>query len=292
VLYAKIERFWKNGRKRGGLSSSCGAFSGLKLTRNGTARNMGYGASNRSEIRMPCCPRSVDATCRRTNLRSSLPSSIAPAKLAVCAVFAVLPSNFKRPYLFNRLADLGEFYVESKGFPCSTQKSSNFGRMDEKKRGLSSSCGAFSGLKLPGMALLVTWGTGLRPERDSHAMLSSFGRCYMQKDESPFKFTFVYRPRKAWLFVPFFAVLPSNFKRPYLFKRLADLGEFYVESKGFPCSYAKIERFWKNGRKKEGPFFLMWGLFRAKITENGTARNMGYGLRAGARFACHVVLVR
>jgi len=31
VLYAKIERFWKNGRKRGGLSSSCGAFSGLKL---------------------------------------------------------------------------------------------------------------------------------------------------------------------------------------------------------------------------------------------------------------------
>jgi len=72
-----------------------------------------------------------------------------PGKVGVVPVFRVLPSNFKRPYLFNRLADLGEFYVESKGFPCSTQKSSDFGRMDEKRGGLSSSCGAFHGLKIP-----------------------------------------------------------------------------------------------------------------------------------------------
>jgi len=145
VLYAKIERFWKNGRKRGGLSSSCGAFSRAKTTRNGTARNMGYGASNRSEIRMPCCPRSVDATCRRTNLRSSLPSSIAPQSRLFVPFFAVLPSNFKRPYLFKRLADLGEFYVESKGFPCSTQKSSDFGRMDEKEGAFLPHVGPFQG---------------------------------------------------------------------------------------------------------------------------------------------------
>jgi len=65
----------------------------------------------------------------------------------------VLSSRFalqlQKAISFNRLADLGEFYVESKGFPCSTQKSSDFGRMDEKRGGLSSSCGAFSGLKLP-----------------------------------------------------------------------------------------------------------------------------------------------
>jgi len=59
--------------------------------------------------------------------------------------FAVLPSNFKRPYLFNRLADLGEFYVESKGFPCSTQKSSDFGRMDEKEGAFLPHVGPFQG---------------------------------------------------------------------------------------------------------------------------------------------------
>jgi len=138
---------------------------------------------------MPCCPRSVDATWGRTKRRFKFqPPSIAPQSWLFVLFFAVLPSNFKRPYLFNRSADLGEFYVKSKGFPCSTRKSSDFGRMDEKRGGLSSSCGAFSGLKIPGMALLVTWGTGLRPERDSYAMLSSFGRCYMGKNEAPFQF--------------------------------------------------------------------------------------------------------
>jgi len=131
--------------------------------------------------------------------------------------FAVLPSNFKRPYLFNRSADLGEFYVKSKGFPCSTWKLSDFGRMDEKRGGLSSSCGAFSGLKDTGMALLVTWGTGLRPERDSYAMLSSFGRCYMAKSEAPFQFQPRLSPPQSWLVCAVFRVLPSNFKRPYLF---------------------------------------------------------------------------
>jgi len=198
VLYVEIGRFWKNGRKKRGPFFLMWGFSRAKNTGMALLVTWGTGLPTRTEIRMPCCPRSVDATWGRTNLRSSLPSSIAPAKSAACACFSsVLPSNFKRPYLFNRSADLGEFYVKSKGFPCSTWKSSDFGRMDEKKRGLSSSCGAFSGLKIPGMALLVTWGTGLQPDRDSYAMLSSFGRCYMAKNESPFKFTFVYRPAKS-----------------------------------------------------------------------------------------------
>jgi len=59
--------------------------------------------------------------------------------------FVVLPSNFERPYLFNRLADLGEFYVRSKGFPCSTWKLSDFGRMDEKEGAFLPHVGLFQG---------------------------------------------------------------------------------------------------------------------------------------------------
>jgi len=54
--------------------------------------------------------------------------------------------------------------------------------------------------------------------------------------------------------------------------------------------YAEIERFWKNGRKKRGPFFLMWGLFRVKNTGVALLVTWGTGLRTGARFVCHVVL--
>jgi len=150
VLYAEIERFWKNGRKKRGPFFLMWGLFRAKNTRNGTARNMGYGASTRSEIRMPCCPRSVDATWGRTKRRFKFQLRLSPRQSRLFVpVFAVLPSNFKRPYLFNRSADSGEFYVKSKGFPCSTRKSSDFGRMDEKRGGLSSSCGAFSGLKIP-----------------------------------------------------------------------------------------------------------------------------------------------
>jgi len=135
-------------KKEGAFLPHVGPFQGLKIP-EWHARNMGYGAPTGARFVCTCCPRSVDATWGRTNLRSSLPSSIAPQSRLFVPFFAVLPSNFKRPYLFNCLADLGEFYVKSKGFPCSTWKSSDFGRMDEKRGGLSSSCGAFSGLKIP-----------------------------------------------------------------------------------------------------------------------------------------------
>jgi len=193
--------------------------------------------------------------------------------------FAVLPSNFKRPYLFNRSADLGEFYVKSKGFPCSTQKSSDFGRMDEKRGGLSSSCGAFSGLKIPGMALLVTWGTGLRPERDSYAMLSSFGRCYMGKNEAPFQVsTSSIAPAKSAV-CAVFAVLPSNFKRPYLFNRSADLGEFYVKSKGFPCSTQKSSDFGRMDEKRGGLSSSCGAFSGLKIPGVALLVTWGTGLR-------------
>jgi len=83
---------------------------------------------------------------------------------------------------------------------------------------------------------------------------------------------------QSWLFVPFFAVLPSNFKRPYLFNRSADLGEFYVKSKGFPCSTWKSSDFGRMDEKKRGPFFLMWGFFRVKNTRVALPVTYGTGL--------------
>jgi len=223
VLYAEIERFWKNGRKKRGPFFLMWGLSGLKIP--GMALLVTWGTGLRPE-RDSYAMLSSFGRCYMAKNESPFKFTFVyrPAKSAVCAVFAVLPSNFKRPYLFNRLADSGEFYVKSKGFPCSTWKSSDFGRMDEKRGGLSSSCGAFSGLKTPGMALLVTWGTGLGPERDSYAMLSSFGRCYMWKNESPFKFTFVYRPAQSWLFVPVFRCFALQLQKAISFQALGRFG--------------------------------------------------------------------
>jgi len=55
--------------------------------------------------------------------------------------------------------------------------------------------------------------------------------------------------------------------------------------------YVEIERFGRMDEKREGPFFLMWGLFRAKDTRMALLVTWGTGLK-GARFVCHVVLVR
>jgi len=196
----------------------------------------------------------------RSAVQVSTPS-IAPAKLAVCVFFAVLPSNFKRPYLFNRLADLGEFYVKSKGFPCSTQKSSDFGRMDEKRGGLSSSCGAFSGLKIPGMALLVTWGTGLRPERDSYAMLSSFGRCYMGKNESPFKFNLVYRPGKVGCLCLFSLFCPPTSKG-HIFSTAWPIWVNFMSNQRVFRALRRNRAILEEWTKKEGAFLPHVGPFQ------------------------------
>jgi len=49
---------------------------------------------------MPCCPRLVDATWGRTKRRFNFNLVYRPGKVGcLCLFFAVLPSNFKRPYL-------------------------------------------------------------------------------------------------------------------------------------------------------------------------------------------------
>jgi len=56
---------------------------------------------------MPCCPRLVDATWGRTNLRSSLPSSIAQAKSAVCAIFRCFALQLQKAISFQPLGRFG-----------------------------------------------------------------------------------------------------------------------------------------------------------------------------------------
>jgi len=217
--------------------------------------------SDRSEIRMPCCPRLVDATWRRTNLRSSLPSSIAPQSWLFVLFFARFALQLQKAISFQRSADLGEFYVKSKGFPCSTWKLSDFGRMDEKRGGLSSSCGAFSGLKIQ------EWHCSEHGVRGSDRSEIRMPCCPRSVDATwgrtklPFQVsTSSIAPAKLAV-CAVFVVLPSNFKRPYLFNRLADLGEFYVKSKGFPCSTWKLSDFGRMD-EKEGAFLPHVGPFQ------------------------------
>jgi len=228
----------------------------------------------------------------RVKRRFSFNLVVAPSKGGCLCPLRCLALQLQKAISFKALADLGEFYVKSKGFPCSTWKSSDFGRMDEEKRGPFFLMWGLFRAKNTEMALLVTWGTGFGPTEDSYAMLSSFGRCYMGKNESPFKFNFVSSPRQSWLFVPVFAVLPSNFKRPYLFNRSADLGEFYVKSKGFPCSTWKSSDFGRMDEKRGGLSSSCGAFQGLKIPGMALLGTWGTGLRPRARFVCHVVLIR
>jgi len=145
---------------------------------------------------MPCCPRSVDATWRRTNLRSSLPSSIAPAKLAVCALSLFCPPTSKGHIFSTAWPIRVNFMSNERVFRALRRNRAILEEWTKKRGGLSSSCGAFSGLKLQN-GTARNMGYGAPTERDSYAMLSSFGRCYMAKNESPFKFTSSIAPGKV-----------------------------------------------------------------------------------------------
>jgi len=175
--------------------------------------------------------------------------------------FAVLPSNFKRPYLFNRSADLGEFYVQSKGFPCSTWKSSDFGRMDEKKRGPFFLMWGFFRVKNTKVALLVTYGTGLLTRTEIrlpccpqfvHAICGSMKRRFISTPSIA--------PAKLAV-CAVFRCFALQLQKAISFNRSADLGEFYVKSKGFPCSTWKSSDFGRMD-EKEGAFLPHVGLFQ------------------------------
>jgi len=119
-----------------------------------------------------------------------------PQSRPVCAVFRRFALQLRQAISFQRLADLGEFYVKSKGFPCSTWKSSDFGRMDERG-GLSSSCGAFLGPKISEWHRSEHRDRGFDRTEIRTPCCPRSGRCYMWKDGAPFHFNPVYRPRKA-----------------------------------------------------------------------------------------------
>jgi len=100
VLYVEIERFWKNGRKKRGPFFLMWGLFRAKNTRMALLVTWGTGLQG-SEIRMPCCPRSVDATWGRTNLRSSLPSSIAQAKFGCLCLFSLFCPPTSKGHIFS-----------------------------------------------------------------------------------------------------------------------------------------------------------------------------------------------
>jgi len=106
VLYAEIERFWKNGRKKRGPFFLMWGLFRAKNTRMALLVTWGTGL-DRNEIRMPCCPRSVDATWGRTKRRFISTPSIAPAKSAVCAVFRCFALQLQKAISFQRLGRFG-----------------------------------------------------------------------------------------------------------------------------------------------------------------------------------------
>jgi len=142
-----------------------------------------------------------------------------------------------------------------------------FWKNGRKKRGPFFLMWGLSRAKNPGMALLVTWGTGLRRERDSHAMLSSFGRCYMWKDEAPFQVsTSSIATAKLAVCVCFSLFCPPTSKG-HIFSSARPIWVNFMSNQRVFRALRGNRAILEEWTKKEGPFFLMWGLFRAKIQE-------------------------
>jgi len=140
-------------------------------------------------------------------------------------------------------------------------KIEQFWKNGRKKRGPFFLMWGLFRAKTTRMALLVTWGTGLRPERDSHAMLSSFGRCYMQKDESPFKFTFVYRPRKAGCLCRFSLFCPPTSKG-HIFSTAWPIWVNFMSNQRVFRALRKNRAILEEWTKKEGAFLPHVGPFQ------------------------------
>jgi len=276
--------------RRGGLSSSCGAFQGLKI-QEWHCETWGTG-SDWTEIRMPRCPRSVDATWGRVKRRFSFNPVYRPRqRRLLVSLFRCFALQLQKAISFNGSANLGEFYVKSKGFPCSTWKLSDFGRMDKKRGGLSSSCGAFSGLKIPewharNVGYGARTGTEIRMPR-----CPRFGRCYVGKSEAPFQFDLRLSPRQRRLLVPFFARFALPTSKGHIFSTARPIWvNFMSNQRVFRALHGNRSDFGRMDEKKRG-LSSSCGAFQGLRIRNGTARNVGYGLRTEPRFVCHVVLV-
>jgi len=262
VLYVEIERFWKNGRKRGGLSSSCGAFSRAKNT--GMALLVTWGTGLRPD-RDSYAMLSSFGRCymgKNESAVSSFTFVYRPAKLAVCAVFRCFALQLQKAISFQPLRPIWvNFMSNQRVFRALHGNRAILEEWTKKRGGLSSSCGAFSGLKIQEWHCSKHGVRGFQPDRDSYAMLSSFGRCYMGKSESPFQVYLRLSPPQSWLLVPFFAVLPSNFKRPYLSTARPIWVNFMSNQRVFRAlrgNRAILEEW----TKKEGAFLPHVGLFQ------------------------------
>jgi len=140
-------------------------------------------------------------------------------------------------------------------------KIERFWKNGRKRGGLSSSCGAFSGLKLPGMALPVTWGTGFEPERDSHAMLSSFGRCYMQKERISVQVYLRLSPPQSSAVCAVFAFCPPTSKG-HIFSTAWPIWVNFMSNQRVFRALRKNRAILEEWTKKEGAFLPHVGPFQ------------------------------
>jgi len=224
---------------------------------------------------MPCCPRSVDATWGRTNLRSSLPSSIAQAKSAVCPVFAVLPSNFKRPYLFNAWPIWVNFMSNQRVFRALRGNRAILEEWTEKEGPFFLMWGLFR-VRNHRMALLVTWGTGLR---GTEIRMPCCPRSVDATWEERISVQVYLRlsPRQSWLFVLFSLFCPPTSKG-HIFSTARPIWVNFMSNQRVFRALRGNRAILEEWTKKRGPFFLMWGLFRAKNTGMALLVTWGTGL--------------
>jgi len=135
---------------------------GLSRAKNissGTARNIGYRASDLDEIVMPCCPCSVDATCGRMERRFISTPSTRPVKRRSCRLSPFCPPTSIGD-IFSTLGRFRVNFMSNQRVFRALRRHRAILEERTKRGGLSSSCGAFSGLNIKsGTARNI--GTGL-----------------------------------------------------------------------------------------------------------------------------------
>jgi len=129
----------------------------------------GVRGSDRTEIRMPCCPRSVDATWGRANLRSSFNLVYRPGKVGCLCRFSLFCPPTSKGHIFSTARPIWVNFMSNQRVFRAYVEIERFWKNGRKKRGPFFLMWGFFRAKNPGMAPLVTWGTGLQPDRDSYA---------------------------------------------------------------------------------------------------------------------------
>jgi len=174
---------------------------------------------------MPCCPRSVDATWGRTKRRSSLTSVYRPGKVGCLCCFSLFCPPTSKGHIFSTARPIWVNFMSNQRVFRALRRNRAILEEWTKKEGPFFLMWGFSGLKIPGMALLVTWGTGLRTGARfvCHVVLDSVdATCGSMKRR--FKFQPRLSPRQSRLFVPVFRCFALQLQKAISFQPLGRFG--------------------------------------------------------------------